>query len=142
MHILRSLAILSSATILLGACSSDDGSGGGDPSDAGLDATHGDSGSHSDSGPPEHDAGPSADSGSPDASAVDAAHDAADASPTTLSAARVLLLSIDGMHQVDLAKYVAAHPTSALAKLAASGVEYTNAWVNALDGTPTNPTDS
>jgi hypothetical protein len=54
----------------------------------------------------------------------------------------VLLLSIDGMHEVDLARYIAKHPSSALAKLARTGVRYSNAYVNALDGTPTNPTDS
>lgn len=54
----------------------------------------------------------------------------------------VLLISIDGMHQVDLARFVAEHPDSHLARLAATGVEYTDAWVNRLDGTPTNPSDS
>lgn len=39
----------------------------------------------------------------------------------------VLLLSIDGMHQSDLTDYVAAHPDSALAKLAARGAQYTGA---------------
>ncbi|AYF75193.1 phosphodiesterase [Nocardia yunnanensis] len=41
----------------------------------------------------------------------------------------VLLLSIDGMHQSDLADYVAAHQDSALAKLAARGAQYTGAQV-------------
>jgi predicted AlkP superfamily pyrophosphatase or phosphodiesterase len=54
----------------------------------------------------------------------------------------VLLLSIDGMHEVDLANFVAANPESALASLAGHGVTYTNAWVNRLDGTATNPSDS
>jgi hypothetical protein len=54
----------------------------------------------------------------------------------------VLLLSVDGMHAVDLENFLAAHPDSALAKLAAHGRQYTNAWVNTLDGTPTNPSDS
>jgi hypothetical protein len=39
----------------------------------------------------------------------------------------VLLLSVDGMHQSDLAWYVAHKPTSALAKLVGNGVEFTNA---------------
>lgn len=39
----------------------------------------------------------------------------------------VLLLSIDGLHAVDLKNFVAAHPTSALAKLASYGTTYTNA---------------
>ena len=51
------------------------------------------------------------------------------------STKRVLLLSVDGLHQIDLAKWIAGHPTSALAKLAATGVQYTNAR------TPT-PSDS
>lgn len=54
----------------------------------------------------------------------------------------VMLLSIDGMHQVDLERYLAAHPDSALAKLNAHGVQYQNAYVNRLDGTPSNPSDS
>jgi hypothetical protein len=39
----------------------------------------------------------------------------------------VLLLSVDGMHQTDLAWYVQSHPHSALAALVGGGVEYTNA---------------
>src|ERR1041384_4013173 len=54
----------------------------------------------------------------------------------------VLLISIDGMHEVDLARFLADHPGSRLAELAATGVEFTNAWVNRLDGSPTNPSDS
>jgi hypothetical protein len=54
----------------------------------------------------------------------------------------VLLLSVDGMHQVDLARYIAANPGSALAQLGQHGTQYSNAWVNTLDGTPTNPSDS
>jgi len=59
-----------------------------------------------------------------------------------LGVEHVLLISIDGMHQLDLARFIAGQPGSQLAQLAASGVEYTNAWVNRLDGTPTNPSDS
>jgi hypothetical protein len=71
-------------------------------------------------------------------------HDGAAGRPSCkeLHVARVLLLSIDGMHQVDLARFVAESPGSALAKLALHGTQYTNAWVNTLDGTPTNPSDS
>lgn len=47
----------------------------------------------------------------------------------------VLLLSVDGMHEVDLARFVAEHPSSTLAALSDTGVEYTNAHA------PT-PTDS
>jgi hypothetical protein len=48
---------------------------------------------------------------------------------------RVLLISVDGMHQVDLAGWIAANPTSTLAKLAASGVQYNEART-------TTPSDS
>src|SRR5260370_12879 len=47
----------------------------------------------------------------------------------------VVLISVDGLHEVDLATFVAAHPGSTLAKLAGEGVEYTDAHA------PT-PTDS
>ena len=39
----------------------------------------------------------------------------------------VLVLSVDGLHQSDLAYYVARHPRSALAALVAAGTEYTHA---------------
>jgi hypothetical protein len=39
----------------------------------------------------------------------------------------VLLLSVDGLHQSDLAWYVKRHPSSALAKLTGHGVEFTHA---------------
>ena len=42
-------------------------------------------------------------------------------------ARHVLLLSVDGLHQSDLAWYIDRHPDSALARLAGSGVEYTHA---------------
>lgn len=51
------------------------------------------------------------------------------------AARHVLLLSVDGLHQSDLAWYVARHPESALARLATGGVEYTHART-------TNPSDS
>jgi hypothetical protein len=41
--------------------------------------------------------------------------------------AHVLLISIDGMHAIDLARFTAAHPESALAGLAQHGVDYSNA---------------
>jgi type I phosphodiesterase/nucleotide pyrophosphatase len=47
----------------------------------------------------------------------------------------VLLLSVDGLHAVDVDQYVAAHPGSALAWLTAHGRTYTNA-------TATKPSDS
>ena len=48
---------------------------------------------------------------------------------------RVLLLSLDGFHEFDMARYIAAHPTSTLASLASQGVHYTNA-------STAKPTDS
>jgi len=49
--------------------------------------------------------------------------------------AHVLLLSVDGLHAVDLERYVAAHGNSPLARLSASGRTYRNA-------TATKPSDS
>jgi hypothetical protein len=43
------------------------------------------------------------------------------------SAEHVLLLSVDGLHQSDLAWYVSQHPSSALAKLVHKGIEFTHA---------------
>jgi hypothetical protein len=47
----------------------------------------------------------------------------------------VLLISVDGMHQSDLAWYVAKYPDSTLARLTRDGSEYTNASTS-------NPSDS
>ncbi|MFJ9908176.1 alkaline phosphatase family protein [Streptomyces sp. NPDC101152] len=52
---------------------------------------------------------------------------AAPASAHPRAARHVLLLSVDGLHQSDLAWYIARHPHSALARLASGGVEYTHA---------------
>jgi hypothetical protein len=50
----------------------------------------------------------------------------------------VLLISIDGMHALDLARYVGMHPNSTLATLSNAGVTYSNAFSskpsNALPG--------
>jgi hypothetical protein len=43
------------------------------------------------------------------------------------AAKHVLLISVDGLHQSDLAWYVQRHPRSALAKLVRTGVEFTHA---------------
>lgn len=51
------------------------------------------------------------------------------------SAEHVLLLSIDGMHQFDLEKYVVSHPASALASLVNRGTQYTRT-------TSSRPSDS
>src|SRR5215472_1717247 len=55
--------------------------------------------------------------------------DTASASPQGKPAQihHVLLLSVDGLHEQDLARYVALHPISALAQLTQLGVTYTNA---------------
>jgi hypothetical protein len=42
-------------------------------------------------------------------------------------AKHVLLISVDGLHQTDLAWYVRTHPASALAKLVRNGAEFTHA---------------
>src|ERR1700675_2042541 len=47
----------------------------------------------------------------------------------------VLLISVDGMHQSDLAWYVQTHPNSTLAMLVAQGINYSNA-------SPPFPSDS
>ena len=47
----------------------------------------------------------------------------------------VLVISIDGMHSQDLTKWVQSNPTSSLARLSATGVNYTNAFT-------TQPSDS
>lgn len=50
-------------------------------------------------------------------------------------ARHVLLISVDGLHQADLAWYVSRNPNSALARLVGGGVEYTHAKT-------TTPSDS
>jgi len=53
--------------------------------------------------------------------------DAAASLPAQAGVHHVLLVSVDGLHASDLARFVAAHPDSELAQLAAQGVNYTNA---------------
>jgi hypothetical protein len=55
--------------------------------------------------------------------------------PSATKITHVLLISIDGMHSQDLAQWVSANPSSTLAKLTATGVNYTNAFT-------TQPSDS
>ena len=43
----------------------------------------------------------------------------------------VLLISVDGMHAVDLAKWIQSHPDSTFAKLASTGMVYPNAYTTA-----------
>ncbi len=58
-----------------------------------------------------------------------AAHADDDRQPN--NAQHVLLLSVDGMHEVDLRLWIANHPTGAMAKLAARGTIYNNAYTTA-----------
>src|SRR5215470_2133353 len=44
----------------------------------------------------------------------------------------VLLISVDGLHALDVANYVAAHPDSAFAALASNGITYSNARTPSL----------
>ena len=44
----------------------------------------------------------------------------------------VLLISVDGLHALDVARYVESHPNSALAELSSHGITYTNARTPAL----------
>jgi len=46
---------------------------------------------------------------------------------SSFTARRVLLLSIDGFHAIDLANFTRSHPNSTLAQLSSSGVTYTQA---------------
>src|SRR5260370_2814898 len=39
----------------------------------------------------------------------------------------VLLISVDGLHALDVARYVEGHPNSALAELSRHGITYSNA---------------
>ncbi len=43
----------------------------------------------------------------------------------------VLMISVDGLHAIDLSNYITANPKSTLAKLAANGVRYPNALTTA-----------
>src|SRR5882672_6741943 len=45
---------------------------------------------------------------------------------------RVLLISVDGLHALDVARYVESHPMSALAELSRHGITYTNARTPSL----------
>lgn len=56
--------------------------------------------------------------------------------PANHPAERVILISIDGMHALDLANWIKAHPQSTLAELSRHGVTYTNAHVPWSDGAP------
>src|SRR4029077_18094505 len=47
-----------------------------------------------------------------------------------LTARRVLLISIDGLHALDLANFIQSHPKSTLAQLSSNGVTYTQAFTS------------
>jgi hypothetical protein len=51
----------------------------------------------------------------------------ADETANPLSIKHVLLISVDGLHALDVANYVKSHPNSSLAELASHGVTYSNA---------------
>lgn len=53
------------------------------------------------------------------------------AAPKGATYDHVLMISVDGMHAVDLSNYISSHPSSTLAKLAANGVRYPNALTTA-----------
>lgn len=53
------------------------------------------------------------------------------AAPKGATYDHVLMISVDGMHAVDLSNYISSHPGSTLAKLAADGVRYPNALTTA-----------
>src|SRR5262245_43054062 len=53
------------------------------------------------------------------------------APPKGLIYDHVLLISIDGLHAVDLSNYITANPNSTLATLAKNGVRYPNALTTA-----------
>jgi hypothetical protein len=50
--------------------------------------------------------------------------------PPHVPVSRVMLISIDGLHALDLAVFIRAHPNSALAQLSSSGITYTEAFTS------------
>jgi hypothetical protein len=117
----RSLAILTAALFApaaLAACSSST-SGTSSVSDAGE-------GGSSEAGSKKEAGSGSSEAGSDGGVQSEAGTDAGDAATLGALAAtkRVLLISVDGMHEVDLASWIAANPTSTLAKLSGTGVVY------------------
>ena len=154
---IRNLFLLSSilSFVVVGCGSSDDSGAGGAGSSghAGSAGSSGSGGAHpggaSNAGATSHEAGanPVGEAGvggSPtEPEEAGAGGESGEAGATSsvptpkpiAATKRVLLISVDGLHQVDLAKWITAHTTSTLAKLAATGVQYTAAH------TPT-PSDS
>lgn len=60
-------------------------------------------------------------------STIPASSRAAEDGITTGKIKHVLLISVDGLHALDLANYVNSHGDSTLAKLSSHGITYTNA---------------
>src|SRR5579863_5785937 len=54
------------------------------------------------------------------------AHQPARADDSNGRIKHVLLISVDGLHEVDVANYLTSHPKSAFARLRQHGVSYTN----------------
>src|ERR1700756_3827144 len=52
---------------------------------------------------------------------------AAQQGPGGIGVSHVLLISVDGLHALDVARFVESHPRSAMAELSRHGVTYTNA---------------
>jgi hypothetical protein len=52
------------------------------------------------------------------------------ASPAPIQ--HVLLISVDGLHSIDITNYIAANPTSAFANLAKHGIKYDNAYIPSI----------
>ena len=53
------------------------------------------------------------------------------AAPKGATYDHVLMISVDGMHAVDLSNYISSHPNSTLATLAANGLRYHKALTTA-----------
>ena len=149
MHILRTLAIFSTATVLLGACSSDDGSAGASQPDGGADAAPGDRAAPSTPARPDT---------TQDGAQTRARPTAAGRSRPTLTrrcpargssgrcAARPRSRRLASFSSASTgctrSTSRVSSPTirrRASRSSRASGVEYTNAYVNALDGITDQP---
>jgi predicted AlkP superfamily pyrophosphatase or phosphodiesterase len=106
---------------LLAACGSSNGSGAGATGEA--TATLGQAETASSNGQGDNGQGDNGqgDDGQGDDQRIEVKH--------------IVLISVDGFHETDFARFIADHPSSTLAQLAARGVEYTDAHT-------TTPSDS
>ncbi len=66
------------------------------------------------------------------AAALTACGGSSDSNPTRATASRVLLISVDGLHQQDVANCIAANTCPTIAALAQTGVNYSNAFTPGL----------